>query len=131
MDIPYKPAGYNSLSPYLIVDGAQRMIDLLIRVFDARELRRYDNPDGTIMHAEVRLDDSVLMLGDASEHFPPNTLLLHVYVPNVDETYDRAIQAGCTPMEPPQERTGDPDRRGTFRDFSGNVWSVATQLPAQ
>jgi len=131
MDIPYKPAGYNSLSPYLIVDGAQRMIDLLIRVFEARELRRYDHPDGTIMHAEVRLDDSVLMLGDASEHFPPNTLLLHVYVPNVDETYDRAIQAGCTPMEPPQERNGDPDRRGTFRDFSGNVWSVATQLPGE
>ena len=63
----YKPAGYNSLSPYLIVNGAQKMIDLLKQVFGARDLRRYDHPDGTIMHAEVQIDDSVIMIADASE----------------------------------------------------------------
>ncbi len=124
----YKPAGYNSLSPYLIVNGAQKMIDLLKQVFGARDLRRYDNPDGTIMHAEVQIDDSVIMIADASEAYPSNKLLLHVYVPDVDAVFKKAIAAGCSPTETPNEREGDPDRRGSFTDFSGNLWAVGTQL---
>ena len=54
----FKPQGYNSVSPYVVVSGAERLIDFLGRVFDARVMRRYDNPDGTIMHAEVMIDDS-------------------------------------------------------------------------
>lgn len=128
MDREYKPVGYNSISPYLVVDGAAKMMDLLSAVFDATELRRYDLPDGSIMHAELRVDDSVIMLGDASEHYPPNKLLIHVYVPDVDLTFEKAIDVGCEPVERPSERKGDPDKRGSFRDFSGNTWAVATQL---
>ena len=62
----FKPQGYNSASPYVVVPGAQRLIDFLGRVFDARVMRQYDNPDGTIMHAEVMIDDSIVMLGDSS-----------------------------------------------------------------
>lgn len=127
MSNPFKPAGYNSASPYFIVYGAQRFIDLMRTIFDARELRRYDMPDGTIMHAEILLYDSVLMLGDASEKFPPMPLVMHVYVANVDETYRKAIAAGCEVVDPPKERAGDPDRRATFKDFAGNMWSVGTQ----
>ena len=61
MESKYKPENYNSVSPYLVVHGAQRMIELLKSIFDAEELRKYDMPDGTIMHAEVRIDDSVIM----------------------------------------------------------------------
>ncbi len=57
----FKPSGYNSVSPYLVVKDAQEMMDLLTSVFDAKELRRYDLPDGSIMHAEVQLDDSVII----------------------------------------------------------------------
>lgn len=124
----FKPTGYNVVSPYFIVPGAQKLIDLLKAVFDAKELRRYDMPDGSIMHAEIKIDDSVLMLGDSSEKFPPITLVLHVYVPNVDETFEKAVKAGCEILEPPKEREGDPDRRATFKDFAGNIWSVGTQL---
>jgi PhnB protein len=124
----FKPSGYNSASPYFIVKGAQRFVDLMKQVFDARELRRYDMPDGTIMHAEIRIDDSVLMLGDASEKFPPVPLVLHVYVPNVDEVFEKAIGAGCEAVERPKEREGDPDRRATFKDFAENLWSVGTQV---
>lgn len=85
-------------------------------------------PDGTIMHAEIKIDDSVIMLGDASEDFPPNKHLIHVYVANVDETFQRAIELGCVSKEGPTQRGGDPDRRGTFHDFAGNIWSVASQL---
>lgn len=123
----FKPADYNSVSPYFIVNGAQNFIDLMKTIFNAKELRRYDNPDGTIMHAELLIDDSVIMLGDASDKFPPVPLVMHVYVPNVDNTFDKAINAGCEIVEQPKEREGDPDRRATFKDFAGNMWSIGTQ----
>lgn len=97
-------------------------------IFDAKELRRYDRPDGTIMHAEIQIDDSVIMLGDSSDIFPPVQLILHVYVPNVDETFQKAVNAGCEIVEQPKRREGDPDRRATFKDFAGNMWSVGTQM---
>ena len=124
----YKPDGYNSVSPYFIVKGAQKLVDLLNEIFDAKELRRYDMPDGSIMHIELKIDDSVIMLGDASEKYPPVPQVLHVYVSDVDKVYNKAIQAGCEPVEAPTQREGDPDRRGTFKDFGGNMWSVGTQL---
>ncbi len=123
----FKPNGYNSVSPYFIVDGAQPLIDLLKTIFDAKELRRFDRPDGKIMHAELQMDDSIIMLSDATEKFPPITLIMHVYVVNVDETFEKAVKAGCEIMEQPKENEGDPDKRGTFVDFAGNMWSVSTQ----
>jgi PhnB protein len=128
MNRPYKPSGYNSVSPYLVVNGAQDMIDLLVNLFNAKHLRSYDIPDGSIMHAELQIDDSVIMIGDASEHFPPASHLLHVYVPDVDEVFENAIRLGCTSLEKPSKKEGDPDKRGSFKDFAGNIWSVATQL---
>lgn len=128
MNKDFKPAGYNSVSPYFIVNGAQKLIDLLTVIFDARELRRYDRPDGTIMHAEIQIDDSVIMLSDSSDMFPPVQLILHVYVPNVEETFQKAVNAGCKIVELPKSREGDPDRRATFNDFAGNMWSVGTQM---
>src|SRR5688572_10557823 len=128
MNKQFKPAGYNSASPYFIVNGAQKFVDLMMKIFDAKELRRYGMPDGTIMHAEMQIDDSVIMLGDSSEKFPAVPIVMHVYVPNVNETFQKAIDAGCEIVEKPKERDGDPDRRATFKDFAGNYWSVGTQL---
>lgn len=128
MNKDFKPTNYNSVSPYFIVNGAQKFIDLMKVIFDVKELRRYDTPDGTIMHAEIQIDDSVIMIGDSSDKFPPVPLVMHVYVPSVDKTFNKAIEAGCKVIELPKERGGDPDRRATFRDFAGNVWSVGTQL---
>jgi len=123
----FKPKGYNSISPYFIVDGAQRFIDLMKQIFNATELRRYDMPDGSIMHAEIQIDDSVIMLGDASDKFPAVPMVVHVYVSDVDDVFEKAVNAGCQVMEQPKEREGDPDRRATFKDFAGNTWSVGTQ----
>jgi len=124
----FKPRDYNSVSPYFIVDEPQRLIDLLKEVFNAKEKRRYERPDGSIMHVEVQIDDSIIMLSGASEQFPANTHLMHVYVENVDETFEKAIALECQSVEAPKQREGDPDRRGTFQDFAGNVWSIGTQL---
>jgi len=125
---PYKPIGYNSVSPYFIVEDARRFIDLVKKIFEATDQRIYDMPDGSIMHAELKIDDSVIMLGEASEKYPPVPIVLHVYVPDVDKILKRASDAGCEIIEQPTERENDPDRRATFRDYAGNIWSVATQL---
>ena len=124
----FKPDGYNSVSPYFVVDGAKKLIELLVKTFDAEELRKYDMPDGTIMHAEIRIDDSVLMFGNSSAQFPPNKLLTHIYVSDVEKTFQKAVDLGFEPLEKPKEREGDPDRRGSLRDFAGNIWSIATQV---
>lgn len=127
MDTTFKPKDYNSLSPYLIVDGAQKLADLLKKIFDARELRKYENADKTIMHMELKLDDSVIMLADSSSKYPANTTLLHVYVPDVFKTFQSAVDNDCKVIERPVNKEGDPDTRGTFMDFAGNHWSVSTQ----
>lgn len=128
MSKAYKPEGYNSVSPYFVVDEAKKLMELLIKIFDGEELRKYDLPDGTIMHAEIKIDDSVLMLANASEQFPSIELLTHIYVRDVDQIFNKAVELGCVPLEKPKEREGDPDRRGSFKDFAGNIWSIGTQI---
>ena len=128
MDHQFKPEGYNSASPYFVVNGAQKLMDLLIEIFDGVALRKYEGPNGKIMHAEIKIDDSVLMFGDSSDQFPPNRTTMHVYVDEVDKIFQKAIDLGCEPIKKPVRMEGDPDRRGTFKDFAGNMWSVSTQL---
>jgi uncharacterized glyoxalase superfamily protein PhnB len=123
----WKPKQYTSVSPYLVVAGAQKVIDFAQATFGATQLRRYDNPDGTIMHAEFRIDDSVVMIGDAGSAWPPIASLLHVYVEDVDAVFARALKAGGTEVEAPKTREGDPDKRGTVKDPCGNLWSISTQ----
>ena len=123
----YKPKNYNSLSPYLIVDDAEKLVDLLKIVFDAKELRRYDREDGSIMHLELLLDDSVVMISASTEDYPAITTMLHMYVPNVQQTFDLAIKNDCMSLEQPTSDADNPDTRGAFMDYAGNYWSVSTQ----
>ncbi len=123
-----KPEGYSTVSPYLIVGGAQAVIDFLREAFGAAELRRYDLPDGSVMHAEVRIGDSVVMIGDAGADWPAVPAHLHVYVADVDATYRRAIEAGGASVGEPAQKEGEPDRRGGVRDPGGNTWWIATQV---
>jgi PhnB protein len=128
MSNAFKPTGYNSVSPYFVVDGAQKFIDLLTLIFNAKEKRRFDRPDGKIMHSEIQIDDSVIMIADSTEEYPANRFLMHVYVPDVDDTFKKAIHFGCHPVEEPIQRPGEPNRRGSFKDFAGNDWSIGTQI---
>ena len=126
--MPKKPDGYSSVSAYVVADGAQRVIDFLKKTFDATELRRYDMPDGSIMHVEVRIDDTVVMLADGGGAWPPFPVYLHVYVDDVDATYRRALEAGGVSAQEPSRKEGDPDRRGGVKDPAGNTWWIATQV---
>ncbi|MCC5929144.1 MAG: VOC family protein [Cyclobacteriaceae bacterium] len=127
MNTNYKPEGYNSVSPYFIIEDADRFVALMRQIFDARELCTYRMPDGSIMHAELMIDDSVIMLGNSSKQYPAVPMVMHVYVSDVDDIWAKATDAGCEPVEGPAEREGDPDRRATFKDYGGNLWSIGTQ----
>lgn len=124
----YKPENYNSVSPYLVVEGVEATIDFLRQVFDAVELRRYPGADGKIMHAEVRLDDTVIMLGDGGEGWPALPAHVHIYVSDVDAVYQRALAAGAVSIQEPLKQAGDEDRRGGVKDAGGTTWWIATQI---
>lgn len=127
MNSSFKPANYNSLSPYLIVDKAQDLVNLIKVVFGATELRRFDHENGVIAHIELQLDDSIIMMSNSTENYPANKTMLHFYVPDVFKTFKLAIDNGCEIVEEPTNKQGDSDTRGMFMDFAGNYWAVSTQ----
>jgi PhnB protein len=128
MSVPTKPQGYSTVSVYMVAQGAQQVIDFLKSTFDANELRRFDKPDGSIMHAEVRIGDTVVMIADASNAYRAFPVWLHVYVDDVDQTYQRALNAGGESVQEPSRREGDSDKRGGVKDPAGNTWWIATQV---
>lgn len=127
MTQPYKPNGYTSVAPYLIVNNAAHTIQFLQQVFEAVELHRLDSPDGKVMHAEVRIDDTVLMLADSAEGWPASPVHIHIYVPNVDATYQQALAAGAEAVQAPVKKD-DAEKRGGVKDAGGTTWWIATQV---
>ena len=126
----FKPDGYNSASPYLLVEGAQATVDFLKAVFDAEPLRIVSGEQGRLRHAEVRIDDSVIMLADAIEGWPAVNGHVHVYVADVDATWARALQAGGTEVQAPVQKD-DADKRGGVRDQGGTTWWISQQLDGE
>lgn len=128
MNVPYKPAHASTVSPYLIVDGADATIAFLKTVFDAVELRRFADDAGKLVHAEVRIDDTVLMLADpAPPDWPALPSYVHLYVRDVDATYRKALAAGAISVQEPVKKQ-DADKRGGVRDAGGTTWWIATQV---
>jgi uncharacterized glyoxalase superfamily protein PhnB len=110
-----------------VVDGASDTIEFLVRALGAVEARRFDGDDGRVMHAEVRIDDTILMIADPPEGEAAIPALVHIYVPNVDEAFKRALEAGGESVQEPVQRD-DPDRRGGVKDAGGTTWWLATQV---
>jgi uncharacterized glyoxalase superfamily protein PhnB len=127
MSTSYKPKDYTTVSPYLIVNGASGTIDFLKRVFGAVELRRFPDAAGKIMHAEVRIDDTVVMIADSAVGWPPVASHVHIYVADVDATYKRALGAGTTSVQEPVKKE-DEDKRGGVKDAGGTTWWIATKV---
>jgi uncharacterized glyoxalase superfamily protein PhnB len=120
------PEGYHTVTPYLTVQGAAKLIDFLKKAFGAEAVHEpHKLPDGKIMHAEMKIGDSRVMLSDATEQMPATQTALYLYVNDVDGVYKRAIAAGGTStMEPMDQFYGD--RSGGLKDPFGNRWWVAT-----
>lgn len=121
------PKGYHSVTPYLTVRDAPGLIEFLAKVFDAELVERNDRPDGTIMHAEVRIGDSMLMISEACEQMGAMTSHLYLYVNDADSTYKKAVDAGSeTIMKPENQFWGD--RMGGVRDPWGNLFWIGTHV---
>lgn len=127
--MPVKPIpdGFHSITPYMVVRGARELIDFLKRAFDATEVRRSERPDGAIMHAQLRIGDSPLMLGEGGEQWKPMPCSIYLYVKDTDAVYNRAIAAGGKSlMAPANQFYGD--RNAGVTDPSGNQWWIATHI---
>jgi uncharacterized glyoxalase superfamily protein PhnB len=120
------PDGYHSVTPYLTVRGAEKVIEFLKQAFGAEIPEKFiKRPDGSIMHAQVKIGDSRVMIADESEMAKATASTLYLYVPDVDGVYQRAIKAGGkSVMEPTDMFYGD--RSAGVKDPAGNSWFVGT-----
>jgi PhnB protein len=121
------PEGYQAVIPYLVVEHAEAVIEFIKQAFGAQELCRMVNPGGQVGHTELRIRDSVVMLGGASEQWKAMPTMLYLYVDNVDEVYQRALAAGGTSMKEPADQFYG-DRTAAVVDQSGNQWWLATHV---
>ena len=127
MTAHYAPPGHNTVSPYLLVPSVSDTLEFLVATFDAVGLRQVANDDGSVKHAEVRIGDSVIMLGERASTNVASSV--HVYVPNVDDTYHKALKAGAVSLSEPRDLPYG-DRSAGIRDAQGNLWWLGTHLGA-
>src|SRR5262245_41602471 len=126
------PPGFHSLTPHLSVDGAAKYIEFLQKAFDATLISQYPGPGAKLMHAQVRIGDSMLMFADRFPEFgsPPVAqgnwpIVLHVYVPDADAAFQKAVAAGCAVKFPLADQFWG-DRYGHVQDPFGFTWAIAT-----
>ncbi len=123
----WKPTGYTSVSPYLVTENAEAVIAFLEASFAGSLIQRLDRPDGSIRHAEVQIDDSVVMLGEPAGGWQAVPCHVHLYVPEVDTVYAAALRNGGESVQEPVQ-DGDPDRRGGVKDPGGNTWWISSRI---
>lgn len=129
------PDGYHSLTPYLIVRGGKSAIEFYKQAFGATEVLRLDMPDGSIAHAEMKIGDSIFMMGEENEQYQCHSPLklkgtpvgLMIYVTDSDAVYNQAIAAGATVLRPIQNQFYG-DRSGTVTDPFGHQWTISTHI---
>lgn len=129
------PDGYHSITPYLYVPSAAEAIDFYTQAFGATELQRLETGDGAVMHAEIRIGNSVIMLSDENPEMggpSPKTLGGHtssllVYTEDCDALYAQAVAAGADATRPVELQFWG-DRMGAVTDPFGHQWSLATHV---
>ncbi|MGY4527544.1 VOC family protein [Pseudomonas sp. TE21394] len=128
------PEGQHSITPYLAINDAAEAIEFYKKAFGAVEMFRLEAPGGRIGHAELKIGDSSLMLGDpcdmeggltASQKLSGAGVGLHLYVEDSDKVYDQAVAAGATQLSAVTDQFYG-DRSGTLKDPFGNIWFVST-----
>ena len=118
---------FRSVTPHFNPPRSEPFIEFLHRAFGGEEVYRAQSPDGIIHHAQVRIGDSIISLGDAHGPYQPMPGTLHLYVPDADTAYERALQAGATSIQPPADQPYG-DRSAGVTDPFGNRWFLATHL---
>ena len=123
--VPYIREGFHTITPYILVGGAAKFIEFMKEAFGAEERGRVPMPNGKIMHAEVKVGDSMIELSDGNEQYGPSPVALHYYVDDADATYARAIEAGAISTHAPVDQPYG-DREAGVKDPFGNSWFIAT-----
>jgi len=123
----YTPKGLNSVNVYMHPLRAEPVINFLKRAFGAREIAKYASPDGVVHHAEIRVGNSVVEMGEAHGKYEPMPAMFYLYVPDCDAVYRRALAAGGTSISEPVDHPYG-DRSGGVTDPFGNKWYIATHI---
>jgi PhnB protein len=123
----YIPKGLHNVNAYLLPRRAEPVISFLKRAFDAQELAKYASPDGVVHHAEIRVGDSVVEMGEPNPPYHPMQSMFYLYVPDCDSVYKRALAAGAKSMKEPSDQPYG-DRVGAVTDAFGNQWWIATHV---
>lgn len=123
----FRRANFPNIAPYFLVESAPKFIDFLVAAFAGTERIRVPRPEGSVMHAEVAIGNSVIELGDANQQYPQRFMTTHLYVPDADATYARALEAGATGVYAPTNEHPSGDRWGEATDPFGNTWYIATR----
>lgn len=121
------PENYNTVCPYLMVDSIEKQIEFLQTVFGADMKENLKNADGVTMHGEVKVGDTVIMMGRGSAGFPSQPSMNYVFVNDADLTYNKAMELGSTSVSEPTDQFYG-IRDGGFKDLHGNTWFVAQHL---
>ena len=121
------PEGYHTVTPYLVVQGAEGVIQFAKLAFGAKERIRLPGPNGTIGHAELEIGDSVVMLADMDERQNLMPAMVHLYMEDVDAVYARAIEAGGKSIQEPKDQFYG-DRNAAVQDSAGNKWYISTHV---
>lgn len=120
---------YRTLTPYLVVPDADAEIRFLTAAFGATEKAVNRGPDGTVMHAELHVGDSLLMLGQGNDQWKPLSAALYLWVPDVDATYAKALGAGATSQMPPEDKPYGHRNAGVV-DVNGITWWIGAPVKA-
>jgi len=121
------PQTRHTITPHFTVHGAAGLIEFIKNAFGGQEVFRAPMPDGSLAHAVVAIGDSTVEMGYAPKGAEPTRSAIHLYVPNVDELYARAIEAGATAVRPIVDQFYG-DREGTVEDSYGNHWYIASPV---
>lgn len=127
MPVDPVPEDYPRISPFLMVSDINREAEFLTAVFDAVETERIELPDGTVMHVELRIGDSVIMLGRDSGHMGEMNSMTYIYVEDTTVAYEKALAAGATSIIPPDKQFYG-DINAGVRDSFGHYWWIATHV---
>jgi len=126
MSVNYIPKGYHSVTPYLLTKDVNRLIEFLQTAFSAALIECVRDQNNHITHAEVKIGDSIVMMG-AKADTPPSASMLYLYIEDVDSVYRKAIQAGARSLKEPEDQFYG-DRNAGIQDPCGNQWWIATHI---
>jgi uncharacterized glyoxalase superfamily protein PhnB len=126
--VKHQPEGMKTVNPYLMVEHVEQLITFIELVFDGKPKYKLDRPDGSVMHAEIIVGDSIIMVGEPMKEYGSFPTSIYIYVPDCDKVYKDAIQHGAKSVMVPTDMKHAGERYGGVKDPYGNLWWIATHI---